>query len=63
MATTREPYIPFFMSPALLTLNTNTFSVSVDDTLGTGPRCACSCACWSHPWSRRSPRPTVNQEP
>jgi methionine sulfoxide reductase heme-binding subunit len=26
----------FFMLPALLTLNTNTFSVSVDDTLGTG---------------------------
>jgi DMSO/TMAO reductase YedYZ heme-binding membrane subunit len=26
----------FFMSPALVTLNTNTFSVSVDDTLGTG---------------------------
>jgi len=29
--------IPFIlMMPALLTLNTNTFSVSVDDTLGTG---------------------------
>jgi methionine sulfoxide reductase heme-binding subunit len=26
----------FFMSPALITLNSNTFSVSVDDTLGTG---------------------------
>lgn len=26
----------FLMSPALFTLNTNTFSVSVDDTLGTG---------------------------
>jgi DMSO/TMAO reductase YedYZ heme-binding membrane subunit len=26
----------FFMTPALLTLNYNTFSVSVDDTLGTG---------------------------
>jgi methionine sulfoxide reductase heme-binding subunit len=26
----------FFMLPALLTLNTNTFAVSVDDTLGTG---------------------------
>ena len=26
----------FFMLPALLTLNVNTFSVSVDDTLGTG---------------------------
>jgi hypothetical protein len=26
----------FFMLPALLTLNENTFSVSVDDTLGTG---------------------------
>jgi DMSO/TMAO reductase YedYZ heme-binding membrane subunit len=26
----------FFMLPALITLNTNTFSVSVDDTLGTG---------------------------
>jgi DMSO/TMAO reductase YedYZ heme-binding membrane subunit len=26
----------FFMSPALFTLNENTFSVSVDDTLGTG---------------------------
>ena len=26
----------FFMSPALVTLNSNTFSVSVDDTLGTG---------------------------
>ena len=26
----------FFMLPALVTLNTNTFSVSVDDTLGTG---------------------------
>jgi len=26
----------FFMTPALLTLNSNTFSVSVDDTLGTG---------------------------
>jgi DMSO/TMAO reductase YedYZ heme-binding membrane subunit len=26
----------FFMMPALLTLNENTFSVSVDDTLGTG---------------------------
>jgi methionine sulfoxide reductase heme-binding subunit len=26
----------FFMAPALFTLNTNTFSVSVDDTLGTG---------------------------
>ena len=26
----------FFMLPALLTLNSNTFSVSVDDTLGTG---------------------------
>jgi len=26
----------FFMSPALFTLNKNTFSVSVDDTLGTG---------------------------
>jgi methionine sulfoxide reductase heme-binding subunit len=26
----------FFMSPALFTLNSNTFSVSVDDTLGTG---------------------------
>jgi methionine sulfoxide reductase heme-binding subunit len=26
----------FFMTPALITLNSNTFSVSVDDTLGTG---------------------------
>ena len=26
----------FFMAPALVTLNSNTFSVSVDDTLGTG---------------------------
>ena len=26
----------FFMTPALLTVNSNTFSVSVDDTLGTG---------------------------
>jgi methionine sulfoxide reductase heme-binding subunit len=26
----------FFMSPALVTLNSNTFTVSVDDTLGTG---------------------------
>src|ERR1700691_1096574 len=26
----------FFMLPALLTLNSNTFAVSVDDTLGTG---------------------------
>jgi sulfoxide reductase heme-binding subunit YedZ len=26
----------FFMAPALFTLNSNTFSVSVDDTLGTG---------------------------
>jgi DMSO/TMAO reductase YedYZ heme-binding membrane subunit len=26
----------FFMLPALITLNSNTFSVSVDDTLGTG---------------------------
>jgi methionine sulfoxide reductase heme-binding subunit len=26
----------FFMTPALFTLNSNTFSVSVDDTLGTG---------------------------
>jgi sulfoxide reductase heme-binding subunit YedZ len=26
----------FFMTPALVTLNSNTFSVSVDDTLGTG---------------------------
>src|SRR3984885_1173238 len=26
----------FFMLPALVTLNSNTFSVSVDDTLGTG---------------------------
>src|SRR5580692_8961241 len=30
----------FFMLPALLTLNTNTFAVSVDDTLGTGAELA-----------------------
>jgi sulfoxide reductase heme-binding subunit YedZ len=30
----------FFMLPALVTLNSNTFSVSVDDTLGTGAEIA-----------------------
>jgi methionine sulfoxide reductase heme-binding subunit len=34
----------FFMLPALVTLNSNTFSVSVDDTLGTGAE-ACLFLC------------------
>jgi hypothetical protein len=35
------------MLPALITLNTNTFSVSVDDTLGTGAEVCLFFACSS----------------
>ena len=42
----------FFMLPALITLNSNTFSGSVDDTLGTGAEICLFLCLLVTPWSR-----------